>query len=83
MRFTDVAQEKRHCRWNNIVVAVFSLKLDGTANGSPDTAGEIYRVGYRGGKRYIRRVVRSMKQFRSNGTTLGAFVIKRFGKASW
>ena len=25
------------------------LKLDGTAGGNPDTAGEIYRVGYIGG----------------------------------
>ena len=51
------------------------MKLDGTANGNPDTAGEIFRVGYRGGKRYI-RVVLAKTGTHSNGTPLGAFVIK-------
>ena len=30
------------------------LKLDGTTGGDPDTAGGIFRVGYVGGKRYLR-----------------------------
>ena len=29
------------------------LKLDGTTGGDPDTAGGIFRVGYRGGKRFF------------------------------
>ena len=52
--FTDVAQA-------DIVDGTISsggiwLKLDGTAGGNPDTAGGIFRVGYVGGKRYIRAV---------------------------
>ena len=71
--FTDVAQA-------DIVDGTISsggifLKLDGTAGGNPDTAGEIFRVGYRGGKRYI-RVVLAKTGTHSNGTPLGAFVIK-------
>ena len=53
--FTDVAQA-------DIVDGTISsggifLKLDGTAGGNPDTAGDIFRVGYVGGKRYIRGVI--------------------------
>ena len=51
------------------------LKLDGTAGGNPDTAGEIYRVGYVGGKRYIRGVL-AKTNTHSNGTPIGLFVIK-------
>ena len=51
------------------------LKLDGTAGGNPDTAGEIYRVGYVGGKRYIRGVI-AIGGSHSTGTPIGMFVIK-------
>lgn len=51
------------------------LKLDGTAGGDPDTAGLIYRVGYVGGKRYV-RVVLAKTGTHTNGTPLGAMVVK-------
>ena len=57
------------------------LKLDGTAGGNPDTAGEIFRVGYRGGKRYI-RVVLAKTGTHSNGTPLGAFIVKSHARSS-
>jgi len=71
--FTDVAQA-------DIVDGTISgsdiwLKLDGTAGGNPDTAGEIYRVGYIGGKRYIRGVL-AKTGTHSNGTPISLFVVK-------
>ena len=71
--FTDVAQA-------DIVDGTISsggifLKLDGTAGGNPDTAGDIFRVGYVGGKRYIRGVI-AKTGTHSNGTPIGIFVIK-------
>ena len=71
--FTDVAQA-------DIVDGTISsggiwLKLDGTAGGNPDTAGEIYRVGYIGGKRYIRGVI-AKTGTHSNGTPISLFVVK-------
>lgn len=51
------------------------LKLDGTTGGDPDTAGGIFRVGYVGGKRYV-RVVLAKTGTHSNGTPLGAMVVK-------
>ena len=77
--FTDVAQA-------DIVDGTISsggiwLKLDGTAGGNPDTAGDIFRVGYRGGKRYI-RVVLAKTGSHSNGTPIGAFVMKGHARHS-
>ena len=77
--FTDVAQA-------DIVDGTISsggifLKLDGTAGGNPDTAGEIFRVGYRGGKRYI-RVVLAKTGTHSNGTPIGAFIVKSHARSS-
>ena len=71
--FTDVAQA-------DIVDGTISsggiwLKLDGTAGGNPDTAGEIYRVGYIGGKRYIRGVL-AKTGTHSNATPISLFVVK-------
>ena len=71
--FTDVAQA-------DIVDGTISsggifLKLDGTAGGNPDTTGEIFRVGYVGGKRYIRGVI-AKTGTHSNGTPIGILVIK-------
>ena len=71
--FTDVAQA-------DIVDGTISsggiwLKLDGSPNGNPDTTGEIYRVGYIGGKRYIRGVL-AKSGTHSNGTPISLFVIK-------
>ena len=71
--FTDVAQA-------DIVDGTISsggifLKLDGTAGGNPDTAGDIFRVGYRCGKRYI-RVGLAKTGTHSNGTPIGAFIVK-------
>lgn len=57
------------------------LKLDGTANGNPDTAGEIYRVGYVGGKRYV-RVVIAKTGTHSNGTPIGAMIVKGHARNS-
>ncbi len=57
------------------------LKLDGTANGNPDSAGEIYRVGYRGGKRYIRMVL-AKTGTHSNGTPMSGFIIKGHARSS-
>lgn len=51
------------------------LKLDGTAGGDPDTTGLIYRVGYVGGKRYV-RVVLAKTGTHTNGTPIGAMVVK-------
>ena len=51
------------------------LKLDGTDGGDPDTTGLVYRVGYVGGKRYI-RVVIDATGTHSNGTPIGAIVVK-------
>ena len=51
------------------------LKLDGTTGGDPDTTGGIFRVGYVGNKRYI-RVVLAKTGTHSNGTPLGAMVVK-------
>ena len=77
--WTDVAQA-------DIVDGTISsggiwLKLDGSDNGNPDTAGDIFRVGYRGGKRYI-RVVLAKTGSHSNGTPIGAFVMKGHARHS-
>ena len=57
------------------------LKLDGTTGGDPDTAGGIFRVGYVGGKRYV-RVVLAKTGTHSNGTPLGAMVVKGHARDS-
>ena len=77
--YTDVAQA-------DIIDGTISsggifLKLDGTANGNPDTAGEIYRVGYVGGKRYV-RVVLAKTGTHSNGTPLGAMIVRGHARHS-
>ena len=77
--FTDVAQA-------DIIDGTISadgifLKLDGTTGGDPDTAGGIFRVGYVGGKRYV-RVVLAKTGTHSNGTPLGAMVIKGHARHS-
>ena len=77
--YTDVAQA-------DIIDGTISsggifLKLDGTANGNPDTAGEIYRVGYGGGKRYV-RVVLAKTGTHSNGTPLGAMIVRGHARHS-
>ena len=77
--YTDVAQA-------DIIDGTISsggifLKLDGTANGNPDTAGEIYRVGYVGGKRYV-RVVLAKTGTHSNGTPLGAMIVRGHARNS-
>ena len=55
------------------------LKIDGTGTagtgGNPDSTGATYRVGYRGGKRYIRTTI-AKTGTHSNGTPLGTTVIK-------
>jgi hypothetical protein len=50
-------------------------KIDGSGEGDPDTTGKIYRVGYVGGKRYIRGVITKTGTM-ATGTPLGVFVIK-------
>jgi hypothetical protein len=77
--YTDVAQA-------SIVDGTISsggifLKLDGTANGNPDSTGGIFRVGYVGNSRYI-RVVLAKTGTHSNGTPLGAMVVKGHARHS-
>jgi hypothetical protein len=57
------------------------LKLDGTANGNPDSAGGIFRVGYAGNKRYV-RVVLAKTGTHSNGTPLGAMIVRSSARHS-
>ena len=57
------------------------LKLDGTTGGDPGTAGGSFRVGYVGGKRYI-RVVLAKTGTHSNGTPIGAMVVKSHARHS-
>ena len=71
--FTDVAQAG--ITDGTISSGGIFLKLDGTTGGDPDTAGGIFRVGYVGGKRYI-RVVIAKTGTHSNGTPIGAMVIR-------
>tara|TARA_R100001510_G_scaffold48639_1_gene46528 strand:- start:15 stop:479 length:465 start_codon:yes stop_codon:yes gene_type:complete len=77
--YTDVAQA-------GIVDGTISadgifLKLDGTAGGNPDTAGGIFRVEYVGNKRYI-RVVIAKTGTHSNGTPIGAMVVRHKARHS-
>ena len=77
--YTDVAQA-------SIVDGTISsggifLKLDGTANGNPDSTGGIFRVGYVGNSRYI-RVVLAKTGTHTNGTPLGAMVVKGHARHS-
>ena len=77
--FTDVAQA-------DIVDGTISsggifLKMDGTAGGNPDTTGEIHRVGYVGGKRYV-RVVLAKTGTHSTGTPIGAMIVKGHARSS-
>lgn len=55
------------------------LKIDGTGTagtgGNPDSTGATYRVGYRGGKRYIRTTI-AKTGTHTTGTPLGTTVIK-------
>lgn len=50
-------------------------KVDGTTGGDPDTTGAIMRVGYVGGKRYIRCVI-TKTGTHTNGTPIGVMVVK-------
>ena len=77
--FTDVAQA-------GIIDGTISsggifLKLDGTTGGDPDSTGGIFRVGYVGGKRYV-RVVLAKTGTHSNGTPLGAMVVRGHARHS-
>ena len=71
--FTDV--EQAGIVDGTIASGGIFLKLDGTTGGDPDTTGGIFRVGYVGVKRYI-RVVLAKTGTHSNGTPLGAMVVK-------
>ena len=51
------------------------LKLDGTTDGNPDTAGGQWQVGYVGGKRYVRLVL-AKTGTHSNGTPISGVVVK-------
>ena len=77
--FTDVAQAG--IIDGTIAADGIFLKMDGTAGGNPDTTGEIHRIGYIGGKRYI-RVVLAKTGTHSNGTPIGAMVIKGHARHS-
>ena len=75
--FTDVTQSE--IVDGTIASGGIFLKIDGTGTagtaGNPDTTGSTYRVGYIGGKRYIRTVI-AKTGTHSNGTPLGTTVIK-------
>ena len=71
--FTDVAQAS--IIDGTIASGGIFLKLDGTTGGDPDTTGGIFRVGYVGNKRYI-RVVLAKTGTHSNGTPIGAMVVR-------
>ena len=71
--FTDVAQAD--IVDGTIASGGIFLKLDGTTGGDPDSAGGIFRVGYVGNKRYL-RVVIAKTGTHSNGTPLGAMIVR-------
>ena len=71
--YTDVAQAS--ITDGTIAAGGIFLKLDGTANGNPDSAGGIFRVEYIGNSRYI-RVVLAKTGTHSNGTPIGAMVVR-------
>ena len=71
--FTDVAQAS--IIDGTIASGGIFLKLDGTTGGDPDATGGIFRVGYVGNKRYI-RVVLAKTGTHSNGTPIGAMVVR-------
>ena len=71
--YTDVAQAS--IIDGTIASGGIFLKLDGTTGGDPDTTGGIFRVGYVGNKRYI-RVVLAKTGTHSNGTPIGAMVVR-------
>jgi hypothetical protein len=77
--YTDVAQAS--IVDGTIAAGGIFLKLDGTANGNPDSTGGIFRVGYVGNSRYI-RVVLAKTGTHSNGTPLGAMVVKGHARHS-
>ena len=77
--YTDVAQAG--IIDGTIASGGIFLKLDGTTGGDPGTAGGIFRVGYVGGKRYI-RVVLAKTGTHSTGTPIGAMVVKSHARHS-
>ena len=77
--YTDVAQAS--IVDGTIAAGGIFLKLDGTTGGNPDSAGGIFRVGYVGNSRYI-RVVLAKTGTHSNGTPLGAMVVKGHARHS-
>ena len=77
--YTDVAQAG--IVDGTIASGGIFLKLDGTAGGNPDSAGGIFRVGYVGGKRYI-RVVLAKTGTHSTGTPIGAMVVRGHARHS-
>jgi len=77
--FTDCAQAD--IIDGTIAAGGIFLKLDGTTGGNPDSAGDVFRVGYVGGNRYV-RVVLAKTGTHSNGTPLGAMVVKGHARHS-
>ena len=77
--YTDVAQAD--IIDGTIASGGIFLKLDGTAGGDPDSAGGIFRVGYVGGKRYLRAVL-AKTGTHSNGTPLGVMIVKGHARHS-
>lgn len=51
------------------------LKLDGTTDGDPGTAGGQWQVGYVGGKRYVRLVL-AKTGTHTNGTPISGLIVK-------
>ena len=71
--YTDVVQAE--ILNGTIAAGGIWLKLDGTTDGDPGTAGAQYQIGYNGGKRYIRLVL-AKTGTHSNGTPISGVIVK-------
>ena len=71
--YTDVVQAE--IVNGTIAAGGIWLKLDGTTDGDPGTAGAQYQIGYVGGKRYVRLVL-AKTGTHSNGTPISGVIVK-------
>ena len=60
---------------SNNVVPVMSIIPAVKTTGNPDSTGSIHRVGYVGGKRYIRLVI-AKTGTHSTGTSISGIILK-------
>jgi len=71
--YTDVTQSE--IVNGTIAAGGIWLKLDGTTDGDPGTAGGQWQLGYVGGKRYVRLVL-AKTGTHSNGTPISGMIVK-------